>query len=151
MSRKFAISLVVVLAVGIFAAVACLQAAETDAAYQAMVAGAKQMMEGNKKVMEIMAKKGMKDDELTAAEKMMTEGFDMITKGEGMLATNRAEAQKMASQGGKMMLDAQKKTEAAVEKKGMTQVCAIDLSECHTGGEQIKKGALDWFFGSAGY
>jgi hypothetical protein len=111
------------------------------------VDGGKQMLDANKKIMDIMEKKGIKDPELTAAEKMMKEGYDMIMKGHGMLATNKAQAQEMASKGGKMMLDAQKKTEAVVEKKGMTQECKIDLSECTYGEKKIKQGALEWFFG----
>jgi len=145
--RNFAIILIVILSIGTFAVAGYLYAAETDAAYQAMVDGAKQMMDGNKKIMDIMAKKGIKDAELTAAEKMMKDGYDMIMKGQGMLATNKTEAREMASKGGKMMLDAQKKTEAVVEKKGMTQECKIDLSECSYGEQKIKAGALEWFFG----
>jgi len=148
--RNFAITLTIILSVGIFAVAGYLHAAENDAAYQAMVDGAKQMMDGNKKVMDIMAKKGIKDAELTAAEKEMKEGYDMIMKGQGMVATNKAQAQEMASKGGKMMLDAQKKTEAVVEKKGMTQECKIDLSECTYGEQKIKQGALQWFFGAPG-
>ena len=145
--RKFAISLVVVLSIGIFAATGCLYAAETNAAYKAMVEGAKQMMDANKKIMDKMAKKGMMDAELTAADKMMKEGYDMMMKGHGMVATNKAEAQKMASQGGKLMMDADKKVAAEVEKKAMTVECKIDLSDCTTGEQKIKQGALDWFFG----
>ena len=148
--RKFAISLVVVLSIGIFAAAGCLYAAETDAAYKAMVEGAKQMMDANKKIMDKMAKKGMMDAELTAADKMMKEGYDMIMKGQAMVATNKAEAQKMASHGGKMMMDAQKKIAAAVEKKGMTQACYDDFAQCKLGEQKIKEGALQWFFGSPG-
>jgi hypothetical protein len=146
--RDLAISLVVVLVIGIFTVAGFVRAAETDAAYQAIADGAKQMMEGNKKVMAKMSAKGMKDAELTAAEKMMTDGYDMIMKGEGMLATNKAEAQKMASQGGKMMMDAQKRVAADVEKKGMTQVCYDDFAQCSLGEKKIKEGALQWFFGS---
>ncbi len=40
------------------------------------------MMDANKMIMDIMSKKGIKDAELTSAEKMMTGGYNMITKGE---------------------------------------------------------------------
>ncbi len=136
--RNFAICLIVILSIGIFGVARCLQAAETDSAYQSIAEGAKQMMDGNKKIMDIMEKKGMKDTELTSAEKMMTQGYDMIMKGRGMLATDQAEARKMASQGGKMMMDAQKKVASVVEKKGMAQECKIDLSECTYGEQKIK-------------
>jgi hypothetical protein len=148
--RNFAICLIVILSIGIFAVAGGLQAAETDSAYQSIAEGAKQMMDGNKKIMAIMEKKGMKDAELTSAEKMMMEGYDMIMKGQAMMATDKTGAQKMASEGGKMMLDAQKKVAAVVEKKGMVQECKIDLSECTYGEQKIKKGALEWFFGAAG-
>jgi len=146
-ARNLAVFLAVALSIGIFAVTGCLQAAETDAAYKAITDGAKQMMDGNKKIMDIMTKKGMVDPELTAANNQMKEGYEMIMKGEGMLGSNKAEAQSMASRGGKMMLDAQKKVAAQVEKKGMTQECKIDLSECTYGEQKIKEGALDWFFG----
>jgi gamma-glutamylcysteine synthetase len=146
-ARNLAIALVVVLSIGIFAVAGLVQAADTDAAYQAIVDGAKQMMDGNQKIMAKMAEKGMKDAELTAAEKMMTEGYEMIMKGQAMLATNKAEAQKMASQGGKMMMDAEKKTAAAVEKKGMTKVCYDDFVQCDKGEAKVKEGGLQWFFG----
>jgi hypothetical protein len=149
-SRNFSVTLIAILSIGIFAVAGCLHAAEIDAAYQAMMDGAKQMMDGNKKIMDIMTKKGMKDAELTSAEKMMQEGYDMIMKGQGVMATDKAEAREMASRGGKMMLEAQKKTVAEVEKKGMTQECKIDLSECSYGEQKIKQGALEWFFGSPG-
>ncbi len=148
--RNLAISFIVVLVVGIFAFAGCLKAAEMDSAYQSIADGAKQMMEGNKKIMAIMEKKGMKDAELTSAEKMMTEGYDMIMKGKEMMATDKTGAQKMASQGGKMMMDAQKKIAGVVEKKGMVQECKIDLSECTYGEQKIKQGALQWFFGAGG-
>ena len=146
---------VVFLSIGIFAATGCLLAAESDQAMKegqkAMMEGAKQMMDGNKKIMEVMAKKGAKDAELTAAEKMMKDGYDMMTKGEGMMSGNAAEGREMMKHGAKMMLDAQKATTAEVEKKGMTKVCAIDLSECHAGEKKVEKGALDWYFGAPGF
>ena len=149
--RNFAITLILILSIGIFSVAGCLQAAEVDAAYQTIIEGAKQMMDGNQKIMEKMTKKGMKDEELTSAEKMMTQGYEMIMKGEAMLATNKAEAQVMASHGGKMMLDAQKKVAAEVEKKGMTQECNLDYTVCKAGEEKIKTGALNWFFAAPGF
>jgi hypothetical protein len=139
---------VVFLSIGIFAAVGSLQAAETASPYQAIADGAKQMMDANKRIMDIMSKKGMVDADLKAADKMMEDGFAMIMKGEAMMATDKAQAQSMASQGGKMMLQAHKKVAAEVEKKGMTQECKIDLSDCTMAEKKIKEGALEWFFGS---
>lgn len=148
-------SLIVFLSIGIFAFVGCLQAAESNQVMQegqkAMMEGAKQMMDANKRIMDIMAKHGKKDAELTAAEKMMSEGYDTMVKGHGMMSSNATEGQEMVKRGAKMMLDAQQKTEAEVEKQGMTQVCASDLHECHTAQETIHRGALQWFFGAPGF
>ena len=83
-----ATSLIVLLSIGIFAFAGYLQAADDQAMMQgkkAMMEGAKKMMEGNKMIMDTAAKKGVKDAELTAAEKMMTDGYNMITKGESMM------------------------------------------------------------------
>jgi hypothetical protein len=118
--------------------------------YPAIVDGAKQMMQGNEKIMAKMSEKGMKDPELTTAEKMMTDGYDMIMKAQEKLATNKTEAQKMLSKGGKMMMDAHKKIAAEVEKKGMTQTCYDDFAQCSLGEKKIKEGGLHWFFGSPG-
>ena len=53
----------------------------------------------------------------------------------------------MVKEGAKMMLDAQKATSAAVEKKGMVKECSIALDSCTYGEKKIKEGALQWFFG----
>jgi len=149
--RNLAITLIVALSIGIFSFTGCLQAAEVDSAYQSIAEGAKQMMDGSQKIMEKMAKKGKMDEELTSADKMMKQGYEMIMKGQGMLATNKAEAKTMASQGGKMMLDAQKKIAVEVEKKGMVQECNLDYTVCKAGEEKIKTGALNWFFAAPGF
>jgi hypothetical protein len=82
-----------------------------QAGKMAIMEGAKKMMDGNKMIMEIMTKKGKMDADLTAAEKMMTEGYGMVTKGESMMTgSTMAEGQTMVKRGSKMMLDAQKKT-----------------------------------------
>ena len=92
--------------------------------------GAKQMMDGNKMIMDIMTKKGIKDADLMAAEKMMEEGYNMVTKGESMMTGANPEGQKMVKEGAKMMLDAQKKTTAVVEKHEMVKECSIALDSC---------------------
>jgi formate-dependent nitrite reductase cytochrome c552 subunit len=144
MKKYLVTSLVVFLSIGLFALVGPLQAVEDHAAKE-IVDGAKQMMDGNQKIMAIMEKKGIKDPELTAAEKEMKDGYDMIMKGQG--EAQAAEGKKMMTHGAKMMLDAQTKTAAVIEKKGMVQECKIDLSECTYGEQKIKEGALEWFFG----
>ena len=146
--RNFAICLIVILSIGIFAVAGYLRAAETDSAYQSIAEGAKQMMDGNKKIMDILEKKGMKDAELTSAEKMMTEGYDMVVKGDSMMTgSTMPEGKAMVTRGAKMMLDAQKTTSAIVEKHGMVQECTIALDSCTWGEQKIKEGALDWYFG----
>jgi len=88
-STFLATSLIVVLSLGVFAIGGYLQAAESDQATesgkQAITEGAKQLLDGNKMVMDVMEKKGMKDAELTAAEKQMAEGYNTITKGASMM------------------------------------------------------------------
>ena len=88
-SRYFATSLIVFLSIGIFAAAGYLHAAQSDEAMmqgkKAMMEGAKKMMDGNKMIMEAVAKKGKTSPELTAADKMMTEGYGMVTKGDSMM------------------------------------------------------------------
>ena len=144
-NRYFATSLIVSLFIGIFAAAGCLYAAETDQGIQtgkmAITEGAKQIMDGNKMVMDIMAKKGMKDAELTAAETKMTEGYNMVVKGANMMTgSTMAEGQSMVKRGSKMMLEAQKATATAVEKKGLVTVCSIGLDVCMTGEKKITLG-----------
>ncbi|MGA2400238.1 MAG: hypothetical protein ABSG91_00840 [Syntrophobacteraceae bacterium] len=152
-SRGFVTLLVVFLSIGIFAVAGCLQAAENDQAtkegQKAITEGAKQMMDGNKAIMDIMAKKGVKDPDLTTAEKMMTDGMNMITKGESMITAGTvAEGKTMVRHGAKMMLDAQKTTMGVVEKHGMVYECSIALDTCGYAEKRMKQGALDWFFGS---
>jgi hypothetical protein len=151
-SRYFATSLVVCLSIGIFAIAGYLHAAETDQGLQAgkmaIMEGAKKMMDGNKMIMDIMTKKGKVDAELTSAEKMMTDGYNMVIKGESMMTgSTMAEGQTMVKRGSKMMLDAQKKTADIVEHKGMTYECSSALDSCKWGEQKIKEGALDWYFG----
>lgn len=147
MKKYFATSLVVFLSIGLFVLVGPLWAAEDHAA-QEIVDGAKAMMEGNQKIMAIMEKKGIKDPDLIAAQKEMKDGYDLIMKGHS--EAQEAEGKKMMTKGAKMMLEAQNKTAAAVEKKGMIEECKIDLSECTWGQEKVKQGALEWFFGAPG-
>ncbi|MFZ0932324.1 MAG: hypothetical protein WAN11_27240 [Syntrophobacteraceae bacterium] len=151
-TRYFATSLIVCLSIGIFAIAGFLQAAESDKGTQegkkAITEGAKQMMDGNKMIMDLMAKKGIKDAELTAAEKKMADGYNMIAKGESMMTgSTMAEGQEMIKHGAKMMLDAQQATSAAVEKHGMTVQCSSALNTCVSGETKVKAGALDWYFG----
>ncbi len=157
-SRFLAISLVVLLSIGVFAVAGYVQAAENDqavkAGQKAIMEGAKKMVDGNKMIMEAVAKKGKTSPELTSADKMMTDGYNMVTKGESMMTGNTmAEGQAMVKRGSKMMLDAQKATTAAVQKMGpeMVTVCSIGLDTCVLGEKDVKQGALDWFFGGTGY
>ncbi|SPF39890.1 exported hypothetical protein [Syntrophobacter sp. SbD1] len=151
-SRFLATSLIVVLSLGVFAIGGYLQAAESDQGIQkgkqAIMEGAKQIMDGNKMAMDIMAKKGMKDAELTAAEKKMAEGYNTIIKGESMMTgSTMAEGKEMVKHGSKMMLDAQAATSAAIEKKGMTVECSAALDTCALGEKKVKEGNLEWYFG----
>ncbi|MGA3115537.1 MAG: hypothetical protein ABSF90_14020 [Syntrophobacteraceae bacterium] len=153
-SRFLATSLIVLLSIGVFAVAGFLQAAESDQGnkegQKAIMEGAKKMMDGNKMIMDLMTKKGMKDAEMTAAEKKMTDGYDMITKGESMMTgSTMTEGQAMVKNGSKMMLDAHKEISAAVDKKGMTQQCASYLSECTNGEHQINYGLQGSMHGGA--
>jgi hypothetical protein len=155
-SRHFATSLILFLSIGIFAAVGYLCAAETGQSTQegkqAIMEGAKQLLDGNKMVMAIMAKNGIKDAELTAAEEKMADGYNTITKGESMMTGGTmAEGQGMVKRGSKMMLEAQDATSAAVEKHGMTVTCSAALDTCTTGEKRVKEGNLKWYFGTPGY
>ena len=148
-SRFLATSLIVCLSIGIFAIAGFLQAAESDKAIQggkkAISEGAKQMIDGNKMVMDIMDKKGMKDAELTAAEKNMADGYNMITKGESMMTgSTMAEGQQMVKHGAKMMLEAQLATSDAVEKHGMTAECSSILETCAIGEKKVAFGREFW-------
>ena len=153
-SRFLATSLIVLLSIGVFAVAGYLQAAESDQGtmegQKAIMEGAKTMMDGNKMIMDTVAKKGMKNAELTAAEKMMTDGYNMVTKGESMMTGNTMpEGKAMVTRGAKMMLEAQKATSAAVAKMGpeIVTLCSHGFGTCTTGEKDIKKGAVDWFFG----
>ncbi len=153
-SRFLTTSLIVLLTIGVFAIAGHLQAAEmeqgTMAGQKAMMEGAKKMMDGNKIIMDTVAKKGIKDPDLTAAEKMMTEGYNTLSKGEGMMTGGTmAEGRTMVKKGAKMMLEAQKMTSTAVSKLGpeVVRECSIALDSCTYAEKQIKEGALDWFFG----
>ncbi len=151
-SRLLATSLIVLLSIGVFAAVGYVQAAESDQGVKegqkAIMEGAKKMMDGNKMIMNIVAQKGMNDAELTAADKMMTDGYNMVVKGDSMMTgSTMPEGKAMVQRGAKMMLEAQKTVSAAVEKKGISQQCAIAFDTCAYGEYKIKEGGLDWFFG----
>ncbi|MGO8944532.1 MAG: hypothetical protein ACLQJ7_12770 [Syntrophobacteraceae bacterium] len=153
-SRFLAISLVVFMSLGIFAIAGyAAEDAGMTAGKAAIMEGAQKMMDGNKQIMDIAAKKGMKDADFTAAEKMMTDGFAMVTKGESMMTgSTMDEGKKMVGKGTKMMMDAQRMTTAAVNKKGISSDCMNALSLCGYGEYKIKEGGLDWFFGaSSGY
>src|SRR5208337_100936 len=114
--RYLATSLIGFLSIGIFAA-GYLQAAESD---QGTMEGQKAIMEGEKK---------------------MTDGYNMVTKGESMMTGDTIPAGKtMVTRGAKMMLEAQKATAAAVEKKGLDTVCSIGLDMCMTGERKITFG-----------
>ena len=144
-----ATSLIVCLSIGIFAIAGFLQAAESDKKIQegkkSIMEGAKQVMDGNKMVMDIMAKKGIKDAELTAAEKMMADGYNMVTKGESMMTgSTMAEGQEMVRHGAKMMLEAQLATSDAVEKHGMTAECSSVLETCAIGEKKVAFGRQFW-------
>jgi hypothetical protein len=154
-SRYFATSLIVFLSIGIFAAAGYVQAAQGDEAMmqgqKAMLEGAKQMMDGNKTIMGIMEKKEIKDADLATSQKMMADGYSMITKGQSMMTgSTKAEGQEMVKKGAKMMLDAQKMTNAVVEKHQMVRECSIALDSCTYAEKKINEGALQWFFGGAG-
>lgn len=153
-SRYLAISLVVFLAIGIFAVAPSLQAQSDQAVKEgqkSIVEGANQMMDGNKKIMAVLEKEGKVDADVKANEKQMKDGYDLVMKGNGMMAGNTmAEGQEMMKSGSKMMLEANNALTVAVEKKGLTKQCAIDLHECDYAAQNIKKGALKWYFGSPG-
>ena len=151
-SRYLASSLIVFLSIAIFAVAGYLQAAE-DPGMQAgktkIMEGAKKMMDGNKMIMDIAAKKGVMYVDFTEADKKMTEGYAMVTKGVGMMTgSTMAEGKAMVGKGTKIMLDAQIMMTAAAEKKGISHDCAITFDTCGFGEYQMKQGALDWFFGS---
>ena len=149
-SRYLATSLIVFLSIGIFAVAGYLQAAEGQgmaAGNKAMVEGAQKMMGGNKMIMDTAAKKGKKNADLAAAEKMMTDGYNMVTKGESMMTgSTMAEGKTMMKNGARMMLDAQIATADAIEKMGpeMASVCSIGLDTCMTAGKDIKQNRAFW-------
>jgi hypothetical protein len=147
--RFFATSLIVCLTIGIFAVVGFVQAAESEQKTQEgkkeILEGAKQIMDGNKMVMDMMAKKGISDAALTAAGKKMGEGYDMVTKGAGMMTGGTmAQGKQMVKDGAKMMLDAQLATSDAVEKHGMTVQCSSVLETCAIGQKKMEFGREFW-------
>ena len=152
-SRFWVTSLIVCLSIGIFAIAGYVQAAEDQsmqAGKTAIMEGSKKMMDGSKMIMDVAAKKGLKDADLTAADKMMADGYAMVTKGESMMTgSTMAEGKKMVSKGAKTMLDAQIAMTAAAQKMGISQECQAAFDTCGFGEDQIKQGALDWFFGGA--
>ena len=144
-----ATSLIVCLSIGIFAIAGFLQAAESEKGIQegkkAITEGAKQIMDGNKMIMDIMAKKGIKDAELTAAGKKMADGYNMVTKGERMMTgSTMAQGKEMVKNGSKMMLEAQLATSDAVEKHGMTAECSSVLETCAIGEKKVQFGREFW-------
>ena len=149
-SRFLAISLIVFLSIGIFAVAGYLQAADNQgmqAGKSAMMEGAQKMMDGNRMIMDTVAKKGMKNADLMAAEKMMMDGYNMVTKGDSMMTGSKmAEGKKIMKQGAKMMLDAQIATASAVEKLGpeMASVCSIGLDTCMIAEKNIKENRAFW-------
>ncbi len=143
-SRYLSFFSIVFLSIGIFAFTGCLQAAEseqpTPQGQKAIVEGAKQMLDGNKMIMDTMAKKGMKDAELTAVEKMMTDGYEMVAKGDGMMTgSTMDEGKAMVTRGANMMMKAQKETLAALDKKGMETECSGALDMCKVGEKKVKQ------------
>ncbi|MGC9196196.1 MAG: hypothetical protein ACP5IL_12190 [Syntrophobacteraceae bacterium] len=153
-SRSFTFLLTVFAAVAIFAFSPCLMAQTSQAVQEgqkAILEGAKHMMEGNQKIMAAMAKKGIKDPACEAAQKQMSQGYDMVVKGNAMMTgTTTTQGQEMMKKGASMMLEAQKSTYAEAKKHGLVKVCAIDLHECHEAQRTIEKGALKWYFGGIG-
>lgn len=152
--RSFSVLLTLFAVAAVFAFSPCLRAQDSKSmaeGQKAIVEGAKRMMAGNKKIMAVVAKKGIKDPELEAAQKQMSEGYDMVVKGDSMMSSGQTQpGQEMMKKGAKMMLEAQMTTNVVAKAKGLVKVCAIDLHECHEAQHQIEQGALDWFFGGAG-
>jgi hypothetical protein len=151
-TRYFTMFLFVFLFIGIFGFVGFMQAAGTNETIQegqkAMMEGAKKIVDANKAIMDIMTQKGAKDEEFIGVQKMMNDGYNMMNKGNAKMAIDLAEGQELMKHGVKLIMDAQKKTDAAVEKKGLTQICASDLHECRLGEQDISRGALAWIVGS---
>jgi hypothetical protein len=152
--KSFAILLTAFAAVAIFSFSPYLLAQSNNSVAEgqkAIMEGAKQMMAGNQRIMAAVAKKGIKDPELEAAQKQMSQGYDMVVKGNAMMSgETMAQGQEMMKKGAKMMLEAQGTTTAVVKKKGLGSVCAIDLHECHAAKAKIESGALKWYFGGTG-
>ena len=144
-NNKFLAILIVCLSICIFGIAGFLHAAEsamkTQEGKKSMLEGAKQIMDGNKMIMDMMAKKGIKDADLTAAEKKMAEGYKMVTKGDGMMTgSTMAQGKQMMEAGAKMMLEAQLATSDAVEKHGMTAQCSSIFETCAIGEKKIDFG-----------
>ncbi len=152
--RSFAVLLTLFAVAAVFAFSPCLRAQDSKSmaeGQKAIMEGAKRMMAGNNKIMATVAKKGIKDPDLEAAQKQMSEGYEMVVKGDSMMSSGQTQqGQEMMKKGAKMMLGAQMTTNAVCKQKGLIKVCATDLHECHAAQQQIEKGALDWYFGGAG-
>ena len=137
-SRYFAIFAIVSLFIGILAAPGYLNAADQHT-NKALVEGANRMVEGNKAVVDTLAKKGIKDADLTAAEQMMADGRAKVLEGESMMSAGKTEEGKqVAASGATMMVKADKATRTVVAKHGMTEECAVGLGTCDAGKEQIR-------------
>ncbi|MDA8306251.1 MAG: hypothetical protein M0Z81_05430 [Deltaproteobacteria bacterium] len=153
-SRSLSILLTVFTAAALFAFSPCSWAQTNKSLVEgqkAIMQGAKQMMAANKRIMAAAAKKGIKDPELAAAQKQMEQGYDMVVKGNGMMAgTTVTQGQQMMKKGAKMMLNAQSTTYTVAKKRGLVRICAIDLHNCYEAQKKIEHGALQWYFGGAG-
>ena len=148
----FTTSLMLFLSIGVFAMAGYSQAQQGDQAImegqKAIMEGAKQMMDGTKEIMGTMSKKGMNDPGVMKADKMMSEGYEMIMKGDGMMkGATMPEGREMVKKGAKTMLEAQKEMTSAVGKTEMVKECSIYLDTCKTGEQMVKEGALMWYFG----
>jgi len=144
-NNRFLATLIVCLSVGIFGITGFLNAAEsemkTEEAKKSIMEGAKQIMAGHKMIMDIMAKKGVQDQDLKAADQKMTEGYGMVVKGESMMTgSTMAQGKKMMTDGAKMMLEAKLATSDAVEKHGMTTECSSAFETCAIGEKKMDFG-----------
>ena len=141
LNKYFAGFMFVILSISILGLAGYSNAADVESAHdrQAILEGAKQMLDGNKVVVDIMTKKGKKDADLTAAEKMMSDGYNMVVKGESMMTgSTTAEGKDMVTRGANMMMAAEKATKACVEKHGMVQECSGGLDTCAIGDKKVK-------------
>ncbi|MGC9195434.1 MAG: hypothetical protein ACP5IL_08275 [Syntrophobacteraceae bacterium] len=151
-SKRLAISLTVFTVIGIFSFAPCLHAQNDQAVAQgrkAIVEGTKQMVNGSKKIMTVLEKKGLADANVKALDKQMQEGYDLVTKGDDMMAGGSMEqGRDMMRRGAHMILKANTGVEAVVEKNGIAKECMIPLLACRNAAEKIRHGALQWYFGT---